>query len=78
MCITFSFLVWLGDIFSFRAQLHSGKLELVSTRMDGLFEAGGMPEHSTGLWQSYFTRILEQELMALAGANCHYRELQGS
>jgi len=41
--------VWLGDIFSFRAQLHSGKLELVSTRMDGLFEAGGMPEHSTGL-----------------------------
>lgn len=31
-----------------RVRLRSGKLELVSSRVDGLFEAGDMPEHSTG------------------------------
>ena len=36
-------------VVSFRVRLRSGKLELVSSRKDGLFDAGDMPEHSAGL-----------------------------
>ena len=36
-------------LFPFRVRLRSGKLELVSTRKDGLFDAGDMPEHSAGV-----------------------------
>jgi len=42
-------------VFFFRVQLQSGKLELVSTGVDGLFEVGDMSENSTGLEQSYLT-----------------------
>jgi len=36
-------------LFPFRVRLRSGKLELVSSRKDGLFDAGDMPEHSAGV-----------------------------
>ena len=38
---------------SFRVRLCNGKLELVSTGVDGLFEVGDMPEYSAGLYGSY-------------------------
>ena len=37
-----------------RVRLRSGKLELVSTRKDGFFDAGDMPEHSSGLFFTFF------------------------
>jgi len=41
-----------------RVRLRSGKLELVSSRVDGLFEAGDMPEHSTGWSMSCLQTII--------------------
>lgn len=40
---------YVNFLFPLRVRLRSGKLELVSARKDGLFDAGDMPEHSAGV-----------------------------